>query len=138
MDFINRGQKIDDKQVRFLMRMIQLYLEAYKDAQLSYEGGEYIKGEYVKVEVTTDSLDNIIYPDDPRYEACYLSIDWKGTQGRKDLPPLTLRKTKGKDKHSISRKLIEAVKENNFEKTKRIVSELGGRIIEDEFIEIPR
>jgi len=135
MAFVNRGQQMNDKEIHFLMRMIQQYLEQYKDSQLVYEGDEYVKGRYLKVEGSTESLDNVIYPDDPRYEDCYRAIEWRGTRGRKDLLPLTLWKSKGKDHHSINRELIEAVKQNDFEKTKQIVSQLGGRIVEDKFVE---
>jgi hypothetical protein len=40
---------LDEKQIIFLMRMIQLYKEKYSDNNLSYETEEYVKGEYIKV-----------------------------------------------------------------------------------------
>jgi len=136
MSFVNRDQRMNDMEIRFLMRMIQLYRERYPDSQLSYEGDEYTHGQILEVAGPTGALDNVIYPDNPYYEEYYrAAIDWRGTRGRKDLPLLTWQKRLGRDVNSINRELLEAIRKDDFEKTKQIVAQLGGRIVEKEFVE---
>lgn len=138
MDFIKGITKqpmMEDKEIHFLLRMIQQYLEEYNVSQLSHESNEYTKVEYLKTDKITESLDNYILPDNPDYKNCYRTIDWRGVEGKKDLPPLFVQKKTGKDHYQINCDLIEAIAQNNFEKAKQVISRLRGRIIEDKFVE---
>jgi hypothetical protein len=134
MTFIENGLRVD-AEIKFLVRMIQLYVEKYPEAKFSYEGEEYVKGNFEEVKDAKLEDQGLIRPGSSDYEDAYRSLDWRGTRGRTDLSPLRLIKRKGKDVISTNPELVEAALANDFEKTKEMVEKLFGKITETKFVE---
>ncbi len=136
MEFINPGQRVtDEKEIAYIMKMIQMYRKKYPNHSLSYETEEYFLGQYITVSEPSENEDGLIRQNDPNYESAYITIDWRGTRGQTNLPPIKLHIRKGKNIFSIRRDLIEAITENNTEEVKRIFEQCGASIIEERFIE---